>query len=105
MSESLNPYLTAKEAGLFLGYANGVYIAKLCREDSTRPAGAYKAGNTWMIPREWVERRKTEDVAAGIVRDGTPGRKATTGTGLNRKRPAYVPKGTTPGRPRKDHQN
>lgn len=97
MNSTLPPFLNCKEAGIFLGYSpQSTCLARLCRDESTRPVGAYKSGRNWMIPREWVEMRKSEEEAAGIVRGGKTGRPVTTGAGLQRK-----DRGGPGGRPKK----
>ena len=95
--DSLPPFLTGAEAGKLLGYSEkSTYISRLCRNESTRPPGAYQAGRSWMIPREWVIARRTKEEESGITRTGRTGRPVTTGAGLMRK-----DRGGPGGRPRK----
>lgn len=103
---SLPPFMTAKTAGKVLGYFDGSSITKLCR--AGKIPGAYREGPSWFIPREWVLAKKKADEAAGVMRDGKPGRKATTGAGLQRRDrggpggdPYHIPTGRPPGRPPK----
>lgn len=51
-------YITAKDACAALGYRSTRMVSMWCRDPSTRPPGAYKAGGQWMIPAEWVEQQK-----------------------------------------------
>jgi len=100
MSTSENrPYVTAAEAALALGYAQGNYITTLCA--AGKIPGAYKSGRIWMLPTAWIEERKKLDAEQGIVRGTKSGGHVTTGAGLKRKRPAYQPTGRKPGRPKK----
>ena len=95
--DALPPFLTGAEAGKLLGYSEkSTYISRLCRNESTRPPGAYQAGRTWMIPREWVIARRAKEEQNGITRTGRTGRPVTTGAGLMRK-----DRGGPGGRPRK----
>jgi hypothetical protein len=93
------PYITAAEAALALGYTHGGYLTTLCT--AGKIPGAYKSGRIWMLPSAWVDAKKAQDAAQGIVRGVKPGGHVTTGAGLKRKRPAYTPTGKPPGRPRK----
>lgn len=100
----LPPFMTATSAGHFLGYQDGSFITRLCK--AGKVPGAYKEGPSWLIPRKWVLAKKAEDAAAGIVRDGTRGRRVTTGAGKQRKdrggpggdpyKYKYTPTGKTP---------
>lgn len=95
-----SPFLTAASAAKALGYASGSYLTLMCH--AGKVPGAYKDGRIWLIPREWVEAKKKADEEAGIVRGKAVGRPVTTGTGTNRKRPAYVSNGRPRGRPPKN---
>lgn len=82
----LPPYITTAKAGELLGYSEKTtYLSRLCRNEATRPPGAYQAGRIWMIPTAWVAARKTEEEATGIIRNGHKGRPITTGAGVMRK--------------------
>lgn len=82
----LPPYLTTAKAGELLGYSErSTYLSRLCRNEATRPPGAYQAGRIWMIPAAWVAARKAEEEAAGLTRSGQKGRPVTTGAGVMRK--------------------
>ena len=101
----LPPFMTAKTAGKALGYFDGSNLAKLCRAGQI--PGAYKDGNSWFIPREWVLAKKAEDETAGIIH-GQKGRPVTTGAGKQRRdrggpggNPYHTPTGKPRGRPKK----
>jgi hypothetical protein len=87
---TLPPFVTASTAARELGYTSSSYLRILCT--TGKVPGAYKDGRIWLVPRAWIEQKKEQDVAQGIVRGTRPGRPVTTGAGLNRKRPAYLSK-------------
>lgn len=102
----LPPFMTASRAGRFLGYQDGSFITRLCK--AGKIPGAYKDGRPWYVPREWVLQKKGEEEKAGIVRNGTRGRRITTGAGKQRKdrggpggNPYHTPTGRPRGRPKK----
>ena len=94
--------MTAASAARELGYTHSGYIARLCRLEKI--PGAYQDGGTWFIPAAWVQTKKDQDAAAGIVRGLKPGGHITTGAGLNRKRPEYKSTGRPRGRPKKSEK-
>ena len=105
MSMVDKPYITAAEAALALGYTHGGYLTTLCT--AGKIPGAYKSGRIWMLPSAWVEAKKAQDAAQGIVRGaGRVGRPVTTGAGLRRRDRGGAggrsgSTGRPPGRPRK----